>query len=344
MENSPTHSFWPDLLRALAIILVITIHCSASVNNFSVNPDFNWWTGNFYDSVSRCSVPIFIMVSGSLILPKTYSTVDFIRKRAVRIIPPFAFWTAVFILFNIIDQGLLRSGHIPKFIVLSVINGAYFHLWFVYVLIGIYLATPIISKWIKHALPIDISYYLILWLGGLLLNAPILNKMGITSLFINFPAYVGYFILGHYLTIKTFNTKSVKIYAATLFFAGFLITFLGTYFWSRHIGAVNTIFYEYASVNVAMMATGVFVFVKNVRMPKSKSFTSIVQLISDYSFGIYLIHPLAVVFLERVNIQMIKTSPVWGVPVTVLAILLMSMLILRIIRPLPFGRYLTGVN
>ncbi|MCO5950313.1 acyltransferase family protein [Mucilaginibacter sp. RT5R15] len=326
------------------MILVVTIHCSSAISNFSINPDINWWTGNFYDSISRCSVPIFIMVSGSLILPKTYSTGEFLRKRATRIIPSFAFWTAVFILFNIIDQGLLGSGQIFKLIVLSAINGAYFHLWFVYVLIGIYLATPIISKWIKHALPADISYYLILWLAGLLLNAPILNKMGITSLFINFPGYIGYFILGHYLTIQTFNTKRVKTYAAAIFFAGFLITFLGTYFWSVHTGALNAIFYEYASVNVAMMAAGVFVFVKHVRMPVSNSVTSIVQLISDYSFGIYLIHPLLVLFLERTNMNIARTSPVWGVPVTVLAVLLMSILILRVIKLLPFGRYLTGVN
>jgi len=119
---------------------------------------------------------------------------------------------------------------------------------------------------------------------------------------------------------------------------------LGTYFWSVHTGVLNAIFYEYASVNVAMMAAGAFVFVKNVRMLKSKSVTSIVKLISDYSFGIYLIHPLLVIFLERANMNIAKTSPVWGVPVTVLAVLLMSILILRVIKLLPFGRYLTGVN
>jgi surface polysaccharide O-acyltransferase-like enzyme len=326
LENERPRLFWPDFLRALAIILVITIHCSIAVGGFSLHPDFYWWTGNFYDSVSRCCVPVFIMVSGSLILPKANPTGEFIRKRAVRIIPPFAFWTAVFILFNIVDQGLFKNGHIFKFVILSFINGAYFHLWFVYVLIGIYLATPIISKWIKYAPPADISYYLLLWLAGLLLNAPVLNKMGITSLFINFPAYIGYFILGHYLTITTFNTKNVKIYATALFFAGFLITFLGTYFWSVYNGAFNTIFYEYASVN------------------QSKPVASIVRYVSDYSFGIYLVHPLPVIFLARVNINLTKASPVWGVPFTVLAVLFMSILILRIIRLLPFGRYLTGIN
>ena len=58
-----------DWLRVLATIAVVTIHVSAGyVSMLDASNVSRWMAGNFYDSFSRASVPIFVMISGALLL------------------------------------------------------------------------------------------------------------------------------------------------------------------------------------------------------------------------------------------------------------------------------------
>lgn len=56
-----------DLLKALAITGVILIHVSAGGYSHPVG-SFDWLSALFWGSVSRASVPIFLMVTGALML------------------------------------------------------------------------------------------------------------------------------------------------------------------------------------------------------------------------------------------------------------------------------------
>lgn len=58
-----------DWLRVVATIAVVTIHVAAGyVSTLDSNNVSRWLAGNFYDSLSRASVPIFVMISGALLL------------------------------------------------------------------------------------------------------------------------------------------------------------------------------------------------------------------------------------------------------------------------------------
>lgn len=277
-------------------------------------------------------------------MPKDYTLGEFIKKRSIRIIPPFIFWTIVFIVFNCIDKHLFGRTYIFKFIALSVLNGAFFHLWFIYMLIGVYLITPIISKWLKQATENEIQYFLILWLIGLLFNLPLLNKIGLKSILVNFEAYLGYFVLGYYLSIKDFKLKNIKLIAFLLFLTGFMITFFGTYLWSVHQQGFSEDIIDFKNINICLMAAGIFIFFKNLNLKLPAFADSFISFIAKYSFGIYLLHPLIIIFLERINIHYSLNNPLWGVPVTTLVVLIVSALILRVMRLLPWGNHLTGVN
>jgi surface polysaccharide O-acyltransferase-like enzyme len=333
-----------DFLRFISITAVIIIHCSTSITAFTIKPDTNWWIGNFYDTLSRFCVPVFVMISGSLILPKDYTLGEFIKKRFLRIIPPFSFWTAVFIIFNCFDKHLFGGNYIFKFIALSILNGAFFHLWFIYMLIGVYLISPIISKWLKQATEKEIQYFLILWLIGLLFNLPLLHKIGLKSVLVNFETYLGYFVLGYYLSIKDFKLKNIKLIACLLFLTGFLITFFGTYLCSVQKKSFCEDIADFKNINICLMATAVFIYFKNADLKFPATINFLIAFISKYSFGIYFLHPLVIIFLEKINIHYSLTNPLWGVPATTLVVLVISALILRIMRLLPWGNYLTGVN
>lgn len=107
MKTKPFHPavsnriVWADLLRLVAIFMVICIHCSDPFNvspGARSNPDYNFW-GSLYGAFLRPCVPLFVMLTGMLLLPVQQDTGLFYRKRMLRIIVPFLIWSVVYNLF-----------------------------------------------------------------------------------------------------------------------------------------------------------------------------------------------------------------------------------------------------
>ena len=135
-------SIWLDTVRVFATFAVILLHVSAPIlYKYGEVPNTIWNIGNFYDSIVRSSVPLFFMISGALLLRIDYSLFDFLKKRFVRIIPPFIFWSLVYIIVDtfILGDQAYSIFEIFKLIAVNLIIGSKFHLWFIYTLLGIYL-------------------------------------------------------------------------------------------------------------------------------------------------------------------------------------------------------------
>jgi len=73
------------MLMVLACFMVILLHVSGVLYG---TLDDKWWSGNVYDSITRSSVPLFLMIAGAILLPKQENLWDFFSKRLGRIIPP----------------------------------------------------------------------------------------------------------------------------------------------------------------------------------------------------------------------------------------------------------------
>ena len=111
-----------NYIRAIATIAVIFLHVSSDVlYEFKSIPIRVWWIGNIYDSLVRVSVPLFFMISGALLLSKDYLINDFIGNRVKKIIPPFVFWSIVYIFYNNINYIKSESGtyNVIKFFVIK---------------------------------------------------------------------------------------------------------------------------------------------------------------------------------------------------------------------------------
>ena len=93
---SYTRSFPPNQLqnlvfcRALACVLVVLLHVAALGFH---QWDKNWWASNTYDGLARISVPLFLMLSGALLLHKREPLGVFFKKRFRRILPPLIGWS-----------------------------------------------------------------------------------------------------------------------------------------------------------------------------------------------------------------------------------------------------------
>lgn len=265
-----------DVLRVIACLLIIIMH--------SPMPGLNT-SGIVLGGISYLTAPgigLFFMVSGSLLLSnsgdKIFDTCCFLKRRFSRIIIPLIFWS---IIGSVLDWC-------------GIDNAEHGVLWFMYCLAGMYLLTPVLSRWLSMATVKEVEFYLLLWLFTLCvpfvkLFIPI-NESD-TSWLYYFHGYVGYYVLGFYL--KHYWEKRMssekKIVFSLLFLCISVVLPVGL-----KVLNVKVDFYSlfwYLSITVALQSVVWWRIVKRL-MRNVPTLPGFVVELSKLSFGIYLVHIL----------------------------------------------------
>lgn len=330
-KTTPTN-FGISILRILATLSVIIIHVSGpEVVKFGKLSNFEWNVANFYDSISRYAVPVFFMISGALLLGRTFEIKDFLKNRLGKIIPPFLFWSLFYSLFNryVLNDELFNISKVVK----DVFYGSEYHLWFVYTLIGVYLIAPIIQKWIHFSKQNEIKYFLIIWILTLFLTLPGVAIYFPKINFAYFSGFLGYFILGFYL--KKF-VKCPNWISYLLILLGLGITFFGTYYFSHKNNTFYDYFYEYLSINALLVSIGVFMLFTKIETIND-SIKPLLSKVNECSFGIYLIHPLVINILALLGVFTYSINPLIDILILSLACFLLSFIVVFIIKKIKFG-------
>lgn len=232
-----------------------------------------------------------------------------------------------FVLFEFLKQALI-----------SPLHGSEYHLWFVYTLLGLYLLVPILSKWVKNASNHEIRYFLIIWLITFLYGAPVINKYLPNFNLINFSGYIGYFVLGYYLS-KYRALKKHWIIGFILI--GTLSTILGTYYSTYAKQAFMDYYYSYLTFNVAITSAGVFLLFKQYPF-RSKRIKEGLLLISKHSFGIYLSHVLVLSLLAKTGLYWNTINPIISIPITTIACVSISTFMIFLGNKVKFLNFLIG--
>ena len=190
-------------LRSVSTFAVIVLHVAAPiVNNFIPGKvGYDWWVGNFIDSITRFCVPVFLMITGVLVFNSNDSPIIFYKKRISRIVYPFVLWSFLYILYSLYYSS--NNFSISTFkVVFSLFiagNPTSFHLWYLYMLIGLYFFLPFLKPWIQTATKKEILIFLGFWIVALIVELPFIKKFNIGINFAHFYGYLGYPILGYYL-------------------------------------------------------------------------------------------------------------------------------------------------
>ncbi len=328
--------FWVDFLKSLAAFAVIILHvCVPVVYRFAEKEI--WWSGNIYNSLVRFSVPIFVMISGVLLLGKNEKLSVFLKKRFFRLLLPFAFWSIIYLAMKI-DYSLTLKENL-LFAIKLLKSGTEFHLWYVYMVIGLYLIIPILNKWILNSTKKEIIYFLSIWIFILLLDLPIFNKLFTRIDFRYFSGYIGYLVLGYYL--KNFINWQKRI-GVLLFMFGFLFTALITYFLSTNSNAFNGRFYNFLSINVVIASAGIFIAVKDVII-ENKPIQKVVSIISKYSYGIYLSHIFILILFAKIGFNYEYFNYWISIPIIAISCFTLSLLLTFLLSKIPFiGKYISG--
>ena len=324
--NQALRIVWLDVLRLFAIFMVICIHCSDPFNvspEARSNPEFNFW-GSIYGSFLRPCVPLFVMITGILLLPVKMSFEDFYKKRLLRITVPFILWSILYNLFpwitgilglpqNIIsnvfayapiDASQAFSDAIKNIISIPFQFNVYtVPMWYLYMLIGLYLYMPFFSLWVERATRKQKKIFLYIWAATLFLPyaysffSP--NIFGVSAwntfgTFYYFAGFNGYLLLGHFLAkdVEVWNWNKTFAVSLPMFVVGYIITYLGFKSITSNPDCSEQemeLFFLYCSPNVALMTSALFLIVRKVKI-KSEKMISIFADITKCGLGIYMMH------------------------------------------------------
>ena len=335
------HIVWLDVVRFIAMFTVVCCHCTDPFNFYPGTApnigEIKLW-GAIYGSVLRPCVPLFVMITGALLLPVRGDTSTFYKKRIPRVFYPFLIWSVLYNLFPWItgllglnpqiildffpyagEEVMQQSFSVSlKYILMIPFNFSILavHMWYIYLLIGLYLYLPVFSAWVEKASERAKLMFLLAW--GVTLLLPYYyqfvsnylwgtcswNSFGMLYAFAGFN---GYLLLGHYLKNLEWSLKKTLAIGIPMFAVGYAVTFLGF----RHITALPEytdemleLFFTYCSLNVVMMTIPVFMLAKKVKVNSERMKKALANL-TVCGFGIYMIHYFftgpSVVLMRAIN-------------------------------------------
>jgi surface polysaccharide O-acyltransferase-like enzyme len=300
IQNGNTKNSAPfsaDLIRTVAIFLIILLHATNFPPQIPLNitPQVavGWFTADAYAAVGHIGVPLFVMLSGFLLLQpeKTDEPLRvFFKKRFNRIGLPFIFWSIIYFFWNVYvhNMPLTLDGAVKAFM-----SGTYIHLWFLYLLVGLYLITPLLRVFVKYLDSKRLKYLAILWFIGTSVIW-FVNTFGPfnfnTAVFV-FTGWSGYYILGAFLQKVKVRTW-ILVMAACL---GIAVAIFGAYGITRLVGErVTEFFHDSLNFNMIIASVAVYLLLINIPVKRLESHNPKVNAalhwIGQNTLPIYLMH------------------------------------------------------
>lgn len=366
---------WLDTVRVLACFLVIVCHATDA---FVQTPDgsIDGAAALFVSGVRAC-VPLFVMISGALLLPMRGTPEEFFKRRFSRVIIPFLIWGVVLALLplpkgesdwaptNLFEKQVHDLPHsAPEKILYNIamlplnFTNSNIHFWFLYIILGLYLLVPVISPWVRQASVKGLCAFLGVWVFTLCLPYlqhipghawfPALhgecdwNSRGMTYYF---GGYLGYMLLGHLLTrLPALSPGKAVPLAIGMFALGWTVTHQGFLWTVMHKTTSKDLefFIEFLSPNVALMTAALFILCR--AFPLQGRVASVMSSAASMSFGIFLIHYWMLLWVRDWALE--TTLPKLGaglaIPLLAIVTFLASWLIAKVVSLLPGKRWLLG--
>lgn len=312
-----------ECLRVMSCILVVCIHVANYYSRgYGEISEGSYVFSLLVNAAARVAVPIFFMISGSLLISEPVSLSKCL-KRTRNMLGALVLWSSIYLVWNNYYRGVGYDFH-------QILDRPVkLHLWYLYVLAGLYLILPFLQCMLSHMPKSLYSYFILLWLGCLCINE-ILFQLHIDVKYpvpmVGDSCYLGYFLMGYFLK-NSLDQIPLRAGKCGLLSALCLLTAMGeTLFVTWKKGIHNEHFFEYRNLWIALGAILLFV---SVLKKKDRQYSHGVKrgldMISRHSFTIYLCH---VLFLDVMKLEMRprEISAFIGIPLFVLGIFAASFL------------------
>lgn len=297
MNKKSPYILAADVIRVIAISGVVMIH---TANSIFTRPDFfgglSWWLALSLNSFSRIAVPLFIILSGYLILQKSESFRSTIKRTMTRIGIPLVVWFIIYTIWNGGNPSLENINAVSVLTGLFTVN--VYHLYFLAIMMGLYLVSPFLRSYLTHASPHSQKNlaYVTVGLGAIitLLQYALLqcNSWNIVSFWL---PYAGLFISGY--VIKNMPEIKNKMTLGGIYLAGFITTtglnYYHFYLLKNNLPVTCAAGYLDNAFNIGVLAMtfSAFIFLINCKFDWIKGKPQqLIHSVARASMGIYLIH------------------------------------------------------
>lgn len=315
--------------------------------------DGGWIASMISESFIRFAVPVFVMVTGLLLLNplKDEDFLVFYKKRLLRLFVPFVFWIAFYMWFRYflgslqeVQPSFVQNPTIRHHVAIFMSGKIFYHLWYLFILPPLYLFTPFLRVFIKNAeLKERLLFIALIFLFSF-------TDEGIITIFPNFTVgqgtflpmflpFLGYYLIGSELSrleaAKTFkHSWMLVIFMIILLniviFAGFAI--LGE--------SKESIIKLSLNVFVLPYSIAVYFFLSQLYTKgifTDKKVRSVFKSLAKTSLGIYLIHPFYLELIKRTDFFKSFTGSefIIFIPVATCLIFLICYLSILILSKIP---------
>ena len=320
---------WLDYVRAIACCMVVLLHTAAEY--VLKSEGVNWNFANLVDSFTRVCVPLFFMISGYLFFSEKSVKI----KNFIKIITALLFYSTI-AFFAAITFHIIQPNIPIDFKILS--QPSFYHLWYFYPLIAIYLLSAIIQiRNIKFITSLTIFIIFFILFNPKINNYTQLFNFRIDNYFYiqgDFLFFVLYGLLG--ASFRNFQPKKTLpyLYLTTYILCSLFIAYL-TYLTSHN---KTWPFYSYSTPLVFLAAFSLFSFIKTKELELKEN--SFITIISKNSLGIYGIHAFILYAISYFT-HFYKYSVFIFLPIIFLVVLTSSLIFSLILKKIDKKGYIT---
>ena len=306
-----------DVTRFVAVIAVVLIHTSASYMNLYQPNSFAGIFTNIFNTISRIGVPLFVMISGCLMLNerKEITFKEIFNKYIRNIIILYLVWSLLYSLGYQIILPAFNGEEINFRGFLFGIFRAHYHLWYLPMIAGLYLITPILRCFVKKENSKTVLYFIVLsfifnffsplieFLAGYSNLFQYINQF-IDGLYLDFfCGYVGYYLIGWYVI----NIGIKKGYRIVLYIAGFA-SLIFTIIMVQIFTSQAWLFQTPLNAFILLISVMIFDLINNYYKGNDKS-NNVFKKLSNLAFGVYVVHvAILSIFDFYVNPNLL---PIW---------------------------------
>ncbi len=282
-----------DLLRCVAAIAVVAVHTLGGYRDLLGEIPIHHWLGAItMNSGLRWAVPVFIMISGAVLLsdPRPFHWRYYLRRRVAKVVIPFLMWSCLFAClasYSVHDgwNADLLKDKVSNFI----FQETYYHLGFFYYFIPLYFVAPLLMYAVKQGDRAPLIALLVVWLITTGLNLFFIDGLWSNDLWL----FSGYLLLGYGLS-KYDNPSTLVLWGmaaiaiAIMVYSAFQVVTLSLEVNEYRVGR----WLSYKTINTVVEATALFILFRYLASKLSENAKKVVAFVSRHSLGIYLAHPL----------------------------------------------------
>ncbi len=315
-----------DILRVIAMIMVIAIHVSNVYSrSFGIISNGSFLVSLIFNTVSRISVPIFLMISGALLLDRKFDKKKYIQ-RIKKFVIIIIVWDVIYLVWEYLYLGVTYDK------LYKLLYEPYrAHLWFLYTILLLYILQPLLRKILNKSNKTVKIILLVLWLTFSTLS---LVNVFIANTFTVF-SYIGFFVLGKYLYdfIKSHDLRKYNVLLILVIIICNIASIALNYTYSLKYHMFYNFFFAYRVPFIMLSAFAFYILI--ISNYKKDSISKTISTLSDLSLGVYLIHGI---FLDvTVKIFMYPAvNPIFGIPLFVLDIFVCSIAAVFIIKKIKY--------